>query len=229
MTDSNAARAAILDKIKNALAGEPPCELPQPTPVFAPEVEPDRAELAQMFAHELAALKGETIFVQGAAFMPRALGVLMTQRGLTMAAVQNSSRVSAALANLAGDRFFQASGASKERIATASCGIIEADALLSDTGSVVALFKNRGERLLPYLPPTCIVIADVQQLRPHMDDGITTLYSAAAEGACGEGVIITGPSRSADIEKVLVLGAHGPSALIVMLSGISEAGVITEA
>ncbi|MBV8366299.1 MAG: LUD domain-containing protein [Candidatus Eremiobacteraeota bacterium] len=227
MSDSNAARAAILDAIKQALRDEPERALPAPAPVFADPPVTERAQLAQTFARELGALKGETIFVRGAAFMPRALGVLLTQRGFNIVAVQNSTRVSAALGNIAGDRFFQAAGASKERIAAADCGIIEADALLADTGSVVAMFTNRGERLLPYLPPACIVIADVKQLKPHMDDGIAGLYAAAREGRHGEAVIITGPSRSADIEKVLVLGAHGPSQMIVMLAGVSESGEIS--
>ena len=221
VTDSAAARADVLRAIKAGLRDEPVRTLPSPAPVFAPEQARDTAELAASFQRELAVLQGEAVFVDSAAGLPAALARLLADRGLNIAAVMNSARVSAALAQVSGDRFFQAAGASTQRIESADCGIIDAGALLADTGSVIAIFKNRGERLLPYLPRTCVVLADASQLRAHMDDeALHDLYGAAREGARGEGVIITGPSRSADIEKVLVLGAHGPQALIVLITGI---------
>jgi len=76
---------------------------------------------------------------------------------------------------------------------------------------------------LPYLPRVCIAIADVSKFRPHMDDeALARMYAAARDQSRGEGVIITGPSRSADIEKVLVLGAHGPAELIVFIAGAAR-------
>lgn len=222
MTDPAAARADVLRAIKAALHDEPAHELPAPAPVFPPMAPQDVAALAASFSRELAALSGETR-TTSASDLPGALARLLEERGLRIAAVQNSTRVSAALAQVPGDRFFQAAGASTQRIEAADCGIIEANALLADTGSIIAIFKNRGERLLPFLPPTCVVLADAAQLRPHMDDdALKDLYAAARDGVRGEGVIITGPSRSADIEKVLVLGAHGPRALIVLIAGISQ-------
>jgi len=221
MMDPAAARADVLRAIKAGLRDEPARQLPAPEPVFPPEAPQDAAALAASFERELAALKGESIAVASAADLPVVVARLLEERGLRVAAVQNSTRVSAALAQVPGDRFFQAAGASPQHIGAADCGIIEASALLADTGSVIALFKNRGERLLPFLPTTCVVLANASQLRPHMDDeALKDLYSAARDGARGEGVIITGPSRSADIEKVLVLGAHGPRALIVLIAGI---------
>ena len=222
-TNDAAARAEILSAIEAALRGARKPELPKPAPVFPAEPVRSVAELASQFRSELSALQGETIFVESAATLPTTLAALLSERGCGRAAVQNSTRVSAALAQVLGDRFFQAAGATPEHIETADCGIIEAQALLADTGSVIAVFRNRGERLLPYLPPACIVIADALLLRPHMDDeALHALYSAARDGSKGEGVIITGPSRSADIEKVLVLGAHGPKALTVMITGVAR-------
>jgi L-lactate dehydrogenase complex protein LldG len=222
MSDGTSARAAVLDAIEAALRGAALPALPQPAPIFGDEPARSGSELALQFRNELATLHGETIFVEQATDLPAALAAFLAERGLESAAVQNSTRVSAALAQLAGDRFFQAAGASNERIETASCGIIEAQALLADTGSVIALFRDRGERLLPYLPPVCIVIADAAQLRPHLDEeALRAMYAAARDHSKGEGVIITGPSRSADIEKVLVLGAHGPRSLVVFVSGVA--------
>ena len=131
VTDSAGARSAILNAIKLALRDEPKRELPAPAPVFAAERPLEPAELARMFQRELAALAGETIFVPSAAELPLALERALSQRHLETAAVQNSSRVTAALAHIPGDRFFQAAGASQERIEAAHCGIIEAQALLA--------------------------------------------------------------------------------------------------
>jgi len=221
MNDS-AARAEILSAIETALRGVQKRELPKPAPVFSAEPARSVAELAAQFRNELSAVEGETIFTESAAKVPAVLAALLSERGFARAAVQNSTRVSAALAQVPGDGFFLAAGAPTERIEAANCGIIEAQALLADTGSVIAVFGNRGERLLPYLPPACIVIADAQLLRPHMDDeALHAMFSAARDGSKGEGVIITGPSRSADIEKVLVLGAHGPKALTVLVAGVA--------
>lgn len=221
MTDSASARTAILGAIRAALRDEPVHELPALAPIFDAQPPLAPLQLAEMFRSELSALQGETIFVPSASDVPSALAGLLAQRQFKSAAVQNSARVSAALAQISGDRFFLAAGASASHIAAADCGIIEATALLADTGSVIALFHNRGERLLPFLPRTCIVLADVSQLHRHMDDdAVRALYAQARAGARGEGVIITGPSRSADIEKVLVLGAHGPQALLVLIAGV---------
>lgn len=221
--DGNAAaRAAVLAAVEAALKGTPKRELPKPAPIFQGEPARPLAQLASQFRDELCALRGETVFVESAERLPVTLAAFLVERKLVPAAAQNSTRVSAALAQVPGDQFFLAAGATTQRIESARCGIIEAQSLLADTGSVIALFHNRGERLLSCLPPVCVVIADSLLLRPHMDDdAVRAIYSAARDGSRGEGVIITGPSRSADIEKVLVLGAHGPRSLTVFITGLS--------
>ncbi len=222
MTEANA-RAAILGTIAAALADEPERELPEPRPIFADEPAADRAALAARFRDELQALTGETRFVATAQEVPSALAQLFAERGIKSAAFQNTIAVRWALTRLPHDAAFNATEADKIRIADAGCSVIAAEALLADTGSVVAAFSTAGERLLPYLPRTCVVIAEAAQLHARMTlEAMQPLYDRARAGQPGEIVIITGPSRSADIEKTLVLGAHGPQYFVVFIVGVTE-------
>jgi L-lactate dehydrogenase complex protein LldG len=57
-------------------------------------------------------------------------------------------------------------------------------------------------------------------LAEHLPAAWPAIAARAAEPARrGEFVIVTGPSRTADIEKILILGVHGPKRLVVMLIG----------
>jgi L-lactate dehydrogenase complex protein LldG len=71
-----------------------------------------------------------------------------------------------------------------------------------------------------YLPPACIVIARVDQLAENLPAAWGPISQVcAAQDSRGEIVVITGPSRTADIEKVLILGVHGPKRLVVLVVG----------
>ncbi|HXM18518.1 MAG TPA: LUD domain-containing protein [Candidatus Tumulicola sp.] len=215
-------RAAILARIATALRDEPARALPEPQPIFGAEPAADRATLAARFRDELKALSGEARFVATAQELPGALAQFLKDREIASAACQNSIAVRWALTRLPEGAAFSAADADKLRVAGARCAVIAAEALLADTGSVVAAFSTSGERLLPYLPRTCIVIADESRLHSHMTlEALAPLYARARAGERGEFVIITGPSRSADIEKTLVLGAHGPQFLVVFIVGVT--------
>ena len=65
-----------------------------------------------------------------------------------------------------------------------------------------------------------MVIGRADQLVEHLPAAWTTIAPRAADPALrGEFVIVTGPSRTADIEKILILGVHGPKRLVVILVG----------
>ena len=90
--------------------------------------------------------------------------------------------------------------------------------LLSDTGSCPIEARCAFERLLCYLSPACFVVAKASQLREHLPDAwneIETIMRNPLQR--GEVAIVTGPSRTADIEKKLVLGVHGPQKLLVFI------------
>ena len=94
-------------------------------------------------------------------------------------------------------------------------GITGAMAGLADTGSVVITCgKGRG-RLASLLPPIHIVLLEARLLSPSMSHFIRLNPEAATQSS--NLVFITGPSRSADIEQTMTLGAHGPKELHVIL------------
>jgi L-lactate dehydrogenase complex protein LldG len=94
-------------------------------------------------------------------------------------------------------------------------GITEADCLIARTGSILIHSTSSGGRRLSVLPPTHIVVAEQKQIVPSLEDALQQLDQT--EDNWSYATMITGPSRTSDIEKQLVLGAHGPKHLIVIL------------
>jgi L-lactate utilization protein LutC len=101
----------------------------------------------------------------------------------------------------------------------ASCdfGFVSAEALLADTGSGMFRASSRFERLAIYLPPVSIVIAGRSKLEKNLPAAWQYLSKEIKNQNSGEFVIVTGPSRTADIEKVLILGVHGPKRVLFLI------------
>ena len=100
------------------------------------------------------------------------------------------------------------------KLADYDVSISTADYLVARTGSIVLNSLQHGGRRLSVLPPVHIVIARTKQIVKSLDDIFTNEYTSENWSFA---TIISGPSRTSDIEKQLVLGAHGPKRLIVIL------------
>jgi len=100
-------------------------------------------------------------------------------------------------------------------LARASAGLTGALAGLADTGSLVLLSGAGRPRLASLLPPVHIALLPVQAIYPSLTAFFKAHPAAARSGS--NLVLITGPSRSADIELTLTLGVHGPKTLHVVL------------
>lgn len=96
-------------------------------------------------------------------------------------------------------------------------GITGCDALVAQTASVLITTQSAGGRALSVLPPHHVVLATADQMVTTMADGYAVLREKHAPHWPSFISFITGPSRTADIERVLVLGAHGPKKLTVIL------------
>ncbi len=111
------------------------------------------------------------------------------------------------------------SGAARDPLFAADVGISGVDYLIAETGSVALLARPGEPRSLSLLPPVHIAVANTSQLLPDLFD----LFDAKIWGerpslpSCV--ALITGPSKTGDIELRLVTGVHGPGEIHVILIG----------
>ena len=97
-----------------------------------------------------------------------------------------------------------------------NAGISECDALVAQTGSVLVTSRSAGGRALSVLPPHHVVLARREQLVADLPAAFALVQQKYAENYPSMISFITGPSRTGDIERILVLGAHGPKKLTIL-------------
>jgi L-lactate dehydrogenase complex protein LldG len=211
-------RDAILQRVHGELSKYPPVAAP-PAPEVWPRTGPTPADMAERFAAELTAVQGEAIRCATMQDARRRLAELISQSGWTSIGAMDRPMVREAAGDLpASSLNWQMADWPPTRMAQLSASVIEPEALLADTGSCVIACPTAQDRLLCYLPPACVVVAQTSQLVEHLPAAWASLAPRVADATMqGEFVIVTGPSRTADIEKILILGVHGPKRLVVLL------------
>lgn len=96
-------------------------------------------------------------------------------------------------------------------------GATRCEYLIARFGSVmVSSAISSGRRMFSY-PDTHIVIAKATQVVAELKDALEGMKQKYARKFPSQITVITGPSRTADIEKTLVMGAHGPKELYVFM------------
>ena len=183
------ARDKILDRVRAALrveAHRPPP--PTSAPIFPPVTNPEAR-----FREEFTALKGELIEDN------QALAVLL----------KGFARIASDGSDLVGKAIGEANASARE----CELGVTSCDCLVAQTGSVIVSTVSAGGRALSVLPPTHLVIAHREQIVPDLATAMALLRKRYDKHWPSALSAITGPSRTADIEKILVMGAHGPKRL----------------
>ncbi|MDZ7360559.1 MAG: LUD domain-containing protein [candidate division KSB1 bacterium] len=182
----------------------------------------------QAFAQKIATLKGEFYHVQDE------LAAAKTLREILSSVVSPASN-SVAVArhrHVLLDRIFAADSWLWENVqiiddqkissadfANFTAGVTAVDFLVARTGSVVLSTATAGGRRLSVLPPFHVAIATTEQVVVSLDEALQLYYKRDEPNRSSYATIITGPSRTSDIEKILVLGAHGPKRLAVLVVG----------
>lgn len=96
-------------------------------------------------------------------------------------------------------------------------GITQCEFLIARFGSIMVSSKQASGRRMNVFPESHIVVARTHQIVPEIKDAIKGIQKKYEGKLPSMMSLITGPSRTADIEKTLVMGAHGPKELYLFL------------
>jgi len=185
------ARDNILDRVRAALrTGAHRPQAPTSAPIFPPITNPEAR-----FREEFTALKGEVIE------NTEALGAFLSS--FSKISTDGSELVSKTV------------GEANAGIRDCDLGVTTCDCLVAQTGSIIVSTLSAGGRALSVLPPTHLVIARREQTVPDLVAAMALLRKRYDRHWPSALSVITGPSRTADIEKILVMGAHGPKRLVI--------------
>ena len=96
--------------------------------------------------------------------------------------------------------------------------VSHAEAGVVETGTLALFSGQNNPTTLNFLPENHIIVLEESAIVDHYEDVWTLIRQQFGEGNMPRTLnFITGPSRSADIEQTLLLGAHGPIRLHVLL------------
>jgi len=161
------------------------------------------------FAQELSALGGKFIFCENEKELTDIIGLLVKEENIGPIFC-NQSELQSELRD-AGITFLS----KKEELAECKSGLTECEFLIARFGSVLMSSALSSGRKLYSWPEVHMVVAYASQLVPEISDAITGMRERYNGNIPSMLTMISGPSRTADIEKTLVMGAHGPKDLIV--------------
>lgn len=103
------------------------------------------------------------------------------------------------------------SQSNKMEIESCGLGITTCDYAISDTGTLVIMSTEKKSSLVSLLPPIHLVIVTLNDIVPNLESILNEIK------ANRNVVLISGPSRTADIELISTLGVHGPKKLIIWM------------
>ena len=102
----------------------------------------------------------------------------------------------------------------------ADLGVTGVDYAIAETGTCVIIPRRGVSRLVSLLPPVHVAIVERGQVLPSLDELFTLRRDDFVRGDFGSYMnLITGPSRTADIEYTIVTGVHGPGEVHMVLVG----------
>lgn len=221
----NDSREKILRRIREALSVKAPARhlvgaAPSPSghqpQDWLPPVPASEPELVALFEKNSLDLKTEVRRCADAAAAAAELASLARENGWKSVGSHDFELGNAAVASLGlpvvqTDREYSTAALEK-----CDAGVSGCECLVAQTGGILVTSASSGGRVLSVLPPHHVVIASASQLVGDLADAFGVLRK---NGGAPPAFVsfITGPSRTGDIERILVLGAHGPKKLTLLL------------
>lgn len=200
-------RAQILRKIRASLqtSAEPAVTATTKT-IFPPIADP----LSRLF-DEFQANRIECFQVNDAHQVSDALAQVLSEFPSGRIYAEDSRAIRDLTGKTGREIVWSTSGAAPNDV---QASLTHCEALIAQTGSILLSSRNAG-RTGSIVPPCHIVLASERQILATLEQA---LHAAGALAHTQSFVgVITGPSRTADIEKIIVHGAHGPRRVVVIL------------
>jgi L-lactate dehydrogenase complex protein LldG len=205
----SSAKENILKKIRQALSQSTPIPFPQSEghhTVFQPATQDPEIEFAEQFAR----LQGKFIFCIDHPEMVAQLNALVSTRGWKKLYCREEK-----LKTTLKDHLFD--GFSEVELADCDAAVTTCELLIARTGSIVMSAAGPSGRTVSVYAPIHICIAYTDQLVYDIRDGLQLLKEKYQNHLPSLITFATGPSRTADIEKTLVVGVHGPKEVYLFL------------
>lgn len=188
------------------------------------------AELIDHFTRMLEDVGGHVVRVPNAPAAQEWLVEFVAQQGLERAVITRhvpigdlgtvlADAVLAVTMPPAGGSVGRAAGeAFRQACIDADVGVTGADFVVADTGTLILLARSGSPRMASLLPPIHVAVVRSEQFVPNLPALIERLRSDAwRDGLPSAMTLITGPSRTGDIEQTLTVGVHGPGEVYVVV------------
>jgi L-lactate dehydrogenase complex protein LldG len=207
--ESSTSKENILRKIRKALAQPVPLPFPQQDTgiqLFPPPGD----DLSVLFASEFTRLLGRFAFCTSEADLIKQITFLLTEKKWKEVYCKEDSM----------KRIFQKAGYdqfSTKSLADSDVSITSCEALVARTGSMVLSAAMPEGRTASVYAPVHICIARTTQLVYDVKDALQLIQQKYPNDLPSLVTFATGPSRTADIEKTLVVGVHGPKEVYCFL------------
>jgi len=199
----------ILKRIRKALSHPTPLPFPQ-SEGNHPVMQTQSDDLAVEFAQRFSALQGKFVFCSDTFDCATQLKGLFESRGWDKIVCRDSALQK--IISLASPSFTYHNDLSSSDAAVTGC-----EFLVSRTGTVVLSSADAGGRTTSVYSPVHICIAFSNQLVYDVKDALVNMKERYGNRLPSMISFATGPSRTADIEKTLVVGVHGPGEVFVFL------------
>lgn len=203
----------ILENVRRSLEKEGDPSLPQRPAIFPSRKLESSEQEIDNFINEVKALSGSTQKLKPED-VTVALQTLVVENRINKAAMWKTPSIH----ELGVEQCLKKLGveivsptANKYELSTCDLGITEADAILPETGTLVLSSSNEMPRAVSLLPRIHLAIVRPEILRADLHE----VFAEAKQR--NYLVLITGPSRTADIELTVTLGVHGPKELHVWM------------